>query len=181
MFFQVVAGGPAGLYKDLLARNIELAVCRMIGPLPGELAAEILFHDSLVVMTAAKNPLTRRRKLTLAELADEPWSLYPAFFEAFVADAFREKGLEPPRGTVSSLSFNVHAEMLATGRFLTVMPSFMLGVAGRNPPLKALPVTLPNSRMPVGIITLKNRTLTPIAQLFIESVRSSAKELTKRK
>jgi len=37
--------------------------------------------------------------------------------------------------------------------------------------LKTLPVLLPTSRVPIGIVTLKNRTLSPVAQLFIEHVR----------
>ena len=31
--------------------------------------------------------------------------------------------------------------------------------------------------MPIGIITLKNRTLTPVAQLFLECAREAAKPL----
>ncbi len=181
MFFHVVAGDTTALYRDVVERNIELTICRMIGPLPAELDAEILFYDAFAVMAAASNPLTRRRKLTLAELADEPWALYPsdAIFGSAVAGALRANGLEPLRPTMTSLSFHAQNEMLATGRFLTVLPSFMLGVAGRNPPLKALPVALPNPRMPIGIITLKDRTLTPLAQLFIDTVRTVAKDLAR--
>jgi hypothetical protein len=40
-------------------------------------------------------------------------------------------------------------------------------------------VALPNSPMPIGLITLKNRTLTPLAQLFIENVRALAKPLAR--
>ena len=146
MFFHVVAGDTGTLYRELTERNVELAVSRIIGRLPDELSAEILFHDSFAVVTAATNPLTRRRKLTLAELANEPWTLYPfdSFFGSMIADAFRASGHELPRLTVSTLSTNVQNELLATGRFLTVLPGFMLRVPGRNPPLKALPVTLPN-------------------------------------
>ena len=175
----IVAGDTATLYKNLIERNIELAVCRMIGELPDELAAEVLFYDTFVVMTAAKNPLTRRRKLTLAELRNEPWALLPwdSFFGALVAEAFRAGGHEPPRATVLSLSEYIKNEILATGRFLTVLPGFMLKVEGRYPPLKALAVTLPNKPMPIGIITLKNRMLTPLAQLFIENIRAAAKSM----
>ena len=71
--FHVVLSDTALLYREVADRNIELAICRMLGQLPDDLAAETLFHDAFAVMTAARNPLTRRRKLTLAELADEPW------------------------------------------------------------------------------------------------------------
>jgi DNA-binding transcriptional LysR family regulator len=70
-------------------------------------------------------------------------------------------------------------ELLATGRFLTVLPSLMLKVPGRYAPLKALPVALPNVQMPIGIITLKNRMLTPLAQLFIENIRPAARPMAR--
>jgi DNA-binding transcriptional LysR family regulator len=68
-------------------------------------------------------------------------------------------------------------DFLAKERFLTVLPSFMLKVPGWHPPLKALPIALPNTRAPIGIITLNGRTLTPLAQLFIETVRAVARPL----
>jgi len=179
MHFHVVAGDTARLYRELMDRNVALVISRMIGPLPDDLAAEVLFYDSFAVVTSAKNPLTRRRKLTLAELMDEPWALLPSdsFFGALVDEAFRAGGHEPPRPTVATLSEYMKDDLLATGRFLTVLPGFMLKVPGRYPPLKALPVALPNTRAPIGIITLKNRTLTPLAQLFLENIRTMAKPM----
>jgi DNA-binding transcriptional LysR family regulator len=46
--------------------------------------------------------------------------------------------------------------------------------------IKVLPVELPTTHRPSGIITLKNRLLSPLAQLFIECVREVAKPLAKR-
>jgi len=143
------------------------------------MTAEVVFHDSLVVLSSAKNPLTRRRKLTLVELMDEPWALQPAdsFFSSLIDDVFRANGHQPPRSTVATLSEYMKNDLLATGRFLTVLPGFMLKMRGRHSQLKALPVALPNARMPIGIITLKNRTLTPLAQIFIEAIRATAKSM----
>jgi len=117
----------------------------------------------------------------LADLANEPWVLYPpdSFFGSLVVEALRASGHEPPRATATSLSFNMQMEILATGRFLAVLPGFLLGIPGRNPPLKGLPVALRSAKMPVGTITLKNRTLTPLAQLFIDNLRTLAKGLAK--
>jgi len=82
---------------------------------------------------------------------------------------------------ISRLTSDIDAlnELLATGRFLTVLPGFMLKVRRRNLALKALPVALPNAPMPIGLVTLKNRTLTPLAQLFIENVRDLTKPMAK--
>jgi DNA-binding transcriptional LysR family regulator len=181
MFFHIVAGDNATLYTDVAERNIEFAICRMIGELPDELAAEILFHDSVAVMTATANPLARRRNLKLADLANEPWVLFPydSVFGGVIAEIFRANGHEPPRLTVSTLSIHAQNELLATGRFITVRPSFMLKLPGRNVPLKALPVALPNTPMPIGLITVKNRMLTPVAQLFIDRIRARVKSLAR--
>jgi DNA-binding transcriptional LysR family regulator len=178
-YFHVLTGDGGTLYKNLLDKSIEVAICRMMGSLPEELAAEVVFYDSLVVLSSAKNPLTRRRKLTLAELMDEPWALPPAdsFFSALIDDVFRANGHQSPRSTVATLSEYMRNDLLATGRFLTVLPGFMLKMRGRHSQLKALPVALPNARMPIGIITLKNRTVTPLAQVFIEAIRVTAKSM----
>jgi DNA-binding transcriptional LysR family regulator len=96
MVFHMMSGGTGELYRAVADRRVEFALCRMIGHLPNELAAEILFHDAFAVMASAENPLTRRRKLDWADLADEPWTFYPpdVFFGAVIADAFRVNGLD---------------------------------------------------------------------------------------
>ena len=43
--------------------------------------------------------------------------------------------------------------------------------------IKALPIDLPDTHVPVGIVTLKNRTLTPVAQLFIDCAREVARPM----
>jgi hypothetical protein len=37
------------------------------------------------------------------------------------------------------------------------------------------------TRVPVGIVTLKNRTLSPVAKLFIDHARDVARPLAKKK
>jgi hypothetical protein len=44
-----------------------------------------------------------------------------------------------------------------------------------------LPVKLPIAPVPVGVVTLKNRTLTPVARLFIDGTREFARRLMKGK
>jgi DNA-binding transcriptional LysR family regulator len=144
--------------------------------------AEILFNDSFAVAAGVHSPLTRRRRIELAELVNEPWTLFP--FDVYpgniVAEAFRASGIEPPRTTVVTHSRNMRNRLVATGRFLTVVPGFSLRPPSSNPGLKALPVELPGTRQPVAMITLKNRALSPLAQLFMENMRTVVKLLAKR-
>jgi hypothetical protein len=43
--------------------------------------------------------------------------------------------------------------------------------------IKALPIDLGVQAPPVGIVTLRNRTLSPVVQLFIECAREVAKSI----
>ena len=134
-------------------------------------------------MAGAQNPWVRRRRIELAELVNEPWVLPPP---ESVHRVGRNGGLSRERARLSSQdcdhrSPEVRISLLATGRFLSIFPTSALRFPTRRPELKVLPVELPIARVPLGIVTLKNRTLSPVAQLFIEHAREVAKPLAKRK
>src|SRR3954451_1895306 len=183
MTFHVVSGVPAPLRQELAARNVDFVISRFARPVGDEYSEEILFHDALVAATGPNNPLTRRRKIDLAELSRDPWVLDSpeSDFGAMQEGVFRAAGLHPPRLTVTAASIILRNELLATGRFLTVVVGFSLLLPRKHPGLKALPVKLPDVRQPVGITTLKNRSLSPAAQTFIESVRELVKPLANRR
>src|SRR5262245_51308807 len=69
--------------------------------------------------------------------------------------------------------------LLATGRFLTMRSSYTLMLPGRHPSLRALPVALDNARGTIAITMLKNRTLSPLAELFVKTTRAVVKPLVK--
>jgi DNA-binding transcriptional LysR family regulator len=174
----LVTGNIETLCEDLVERNVEIVTRRIAEPIiDRQFAVENLFDDPMIVAAGARNPWTRRRRFQLADLAHEPWALAP--FDtpsgAPIARAFRASGLEPPRAALFVQSLHVRTKLLETGRFLSAMPSFSLRLPGRNPALKALPVEFPGTRRPIGIITLKDRTLSPLAQLFLEKMRSIVK------
>ena len=73
------------------------------------------------------------------------------------------------------------ANLLKTGRYLTVVPEFWLQLPGRHPFIRKLPVDLPITGGPIGIITLKNRAPSPVVQRFIDCAREVAKPLVKKK
>jgi DNA-binding transcriptional LysR family regulator len=145
------------------------------------MVVENLFDDDIVAVTAMQNPWTRRRRIDLAELVNEPWTLpsHDTGIGAFAMDAFRARGLKPPRTTVVTYSTHMRDKLLATGRFLTMLSSYALMLPRRHPSLKALPVELANARGTIAIITLKNRTLSPLAELFIKTTRAVVRPLVR--
>ena len=78
--------------------------------------------------------------------------------------------------TRTSFSIPLHHHLLATGRSLTMLPMSMLRF-GKHLPLKLLPVATPKNTYPTGIVTLKGRTLGPLAQLFMDCARDEARPL----
>src|SRR5262249_52198448 len=128
---------------------------------------------------ARASPWSRRRKIALAELVNEPWALPPpeSVPGSRVASAFRACGLDVPRTSTTTLSVDVECTLVETGRFLTMLPPEALLFSTRRRSLKLLPIELPIESLPIGIIKLKNRTLSPVAQLFIDCARQIAKPL----
>ena len=180
--FQLVPGDRDTLLsRELRQRTIELAVAPTMGlSSEGDTKIEILFDDQFVVMAGSPTKWIRRRKLVLADLLNELWVLPPpeSLPGQYIAQAFRTSGFEPPRAHVVSFSIPLHYHLLATGRYITMLPRSMLRF-GKHTPLKLLPVKSPAGAYPIGILALRNRTLSPLAQLFITCAREVAKQLEK--
>jgi DNA-binding transcriptional LysR family regulator len=182
--FHLVTGYVETLLRELSERSVDLLIVRRFSPMTDErLDFEFLFDDSCVVATGAQNQWVRRRKIELAELVSESWVLPPpgSGIGSVAMEAFRASGLDYPRTTVVTDSPQVRMSLLATGRFVTIFPASALRFPTRRSEIKALPVELPMARPPSGIVTLKNRALSPVAQLFIDCAREVAKPLAKRK
>ena len=180
--FHVMTGYVEALHQELSQRNVDLLMVWRFGLVADErLDFEFLFDDSCVVAAGAQSPWARRRRIALAELANKSWVLPPpgSWIGSVAREAFRASGLDYPRTTVITNSPQVRISLLATGRFVTIFPASAIRFPNPRPEIKALPVELPVARLANGIVTLKNRTLSPVAQLFIECAREVAKPLAK--
>jgi DNA-binding transcriptional LysR family regulator len=183
--FHVVTADTETLHRELTGRSVDLLIARRLGRLFSEeqFGFEVLYDDSHVIAAGTKSPWARRRRIELVELVTESWVLPPpesGIGPAHV-EAFRASGLEYPRSTVVTSSPEVRMSLLATGRFLTIFPTSVFRFSTKRLELKVLPVELPLARVPIGIVTLKNRTPSPVAGLFIEHMREVARPKAKRK
>jgi DNA-binding transcriptional LysR family regulator len=183
LVFHVAAGETSMAYRNLQERKLDLLVAPMFTPMLEEhMDAEVLYDEPLIVVAGARSSWAGRRKVRLAELVDAEWVLPPldSLYGLAAAEAFRAAGLNVPRATVFSASAPVRGALLASGRFLSIIQGSIVRFGSGSTILKVLPIDLPTTRRPIGIVTLKNRTLSPVAQLFIDCAREIAKGVTKR-
>jgi DNA-binding transcriptional LysR family regulator len=181
--FHLSAGEASMTYHALEERKVDLVVAPIFVPISEKhLHAEILYDEPLVVVAGARSSWARRRRLELAELVDAIWTLPPldSLYGSVVAEAFRTSGLEVPPAAVFTSVTPVRNALLATGRFVSIVQGSVVRFNLNNPAFKVLPIDLPTTRRPIGVITLKSRTLSPVAQLFIDCAHEVAKTLTKK-
>jgi DNA-binding transcriptional LysR family regulator len=183
MVFRIVAGSIRTLHRELTERNVDILVTRRFGPITDDqFDFGPLFDDSYSGVVGAQNPWARRRKVELAELMSEPWvlPLPDGPLGSVAMEAFHDSGLDYPHTAVIGPA-EVRASLLATGRFISIVPNSGLIFSTRRTELKVLPVKHPFSSVPVGIVTLKNRTISPVANLFLESCRELVKQHVKER
>jgi len=183
--FQLVTGYLETLHRDLSERKVDLLIVRNGGGMPADerLHFEFLFEDSYVVAAGANNPWARRRNIHLSDLAEERWILPPreSVIGSIITQAFRASGFDYPSATVVTDSPHMRVSLLETGRFITVFPASALTFLAKGAALKVLPVDLPAARRPNGMVTVKDRAISPVVQLVIDSARELAKPMAKRK
>jgi len=182
--FHLVTAQAESLHRELIERNVDLLIAaRWRSPMDERFEFEALFDDKYSIVAGAQNPWTRRRKVKLAQLVNEPWVLSPpgSVTASLALEAFRASGLDYPRTIVVTESPQARFNLPATGLFLTMLLASALRFSPRGREVKVLPVQLPIAPVPVAVVTLQNRTLSAVARLFIKHAREVAKLLAERK
>lgn len=180
MTFHLVTSYLEPLRRQLRERKVDLLIVRRFEPAADErMDFEFLFDDSYVVAAGVQNAWVRRRRIDLAELVNQSWTLPPpeSVIGTMATQAFHASGVDHPRSAVVADSPEVRIALLATGRFFTIFPASILKFPTHRPEIKVLPVELPMPNVQNVIVTLSQRVPSPAAQLFIDCAREAAKTL----
>jgi len=181
-FDEMASASAARNFPELRDRKYDLVLARGSALQAEERAddvnIELLFEDQLVITAGAQSKWARRRKIDLAELADAPWIMQAPHTWNYqrLAEAFRARRLAMPRASLVTLSMPIITHVLAKGQSIAAIPR---SVAHFNQ-LTVLPVDFPRRPWPVGIVTLKNRTLSPVVDRFIACAREVANAMARR-
>jgi DNA-binding transcriptional LysR family regulator len=164
------------LAARLRDRSLDFVAQLLRGPLVAgdpffeEFDVDILFEDEMVIAAGLNSRWARRRKIDLAELVEERWILTapPSWNHHLVSEAFQFRGLPMPKVVLKTFSTYIRTNLVASGNFIATFPKSVAHFYADRFSLKVLPIDLPVRPWPVAILTLKNRTLSPVVQHFLQ-------------
>ena len=179
--FRIVEADSATLLnRDLPERHIELALVPLLSSFANkELDATILFKDRLCVVVGKKSPCAHRRGITLADLLDQPWCVAPSSVGTLLTDAIRASNLNMPRVAFTTTTSHLLLQLLESGEFVGHFGERLLQFFVDRFAVKILPIELPVEPFAVAIVRVKNRSISPLARLFIDCAREITEPLTK--
>ena len=179
--FRVIEANSATLLaRELPERRIELAIVPLVrASLSEELAATTLFEDRLRLVVGMKSRWAHRRKIALADLINAPWCVASSAIGSLITDVFRVSGLPMPRIAVTTTTAHLLFQLLESGRFVGHFGDRLLQFYTNRFALKRLSIELPIKPFSVAVITLKNRTISPVAKLFVDCAKEIAAPLAK--
>jgi DNA-binding transcriptional LysR family regulator len=167
------------VFGGLRARRYD---CVLMAMYPGfqdeiavdDLSVEILYDDALTVTAWTHSKWARRRKIDLAELIDEPWVMASptSWGRSLSKKIFEAAGLGRPKVRIATSSIVLRARLIVGSPYLGIFLTFVLRrLIADHYALTSLPVDLRVPSWSVGIVTLKNRTLSPVIERFLDCVR----------
>jgi DNA-binding transcriptional LysR family regulator len=175
----VLADAVALQQRELRNRKVDLVIANILVQADEAFETTILHDARQLVVAARKSRWTASKAVGLADLANESWCLPPPNHpvRSAIDDVFRGAGLAPPQPAVTVASPQMVMTMVAQFGYLGVVGAVVLKSNPLAAQLRPLPVNLPVQNLASGIVTLKNRTLSPVVQLFMKTAREVVGEL----
>jgi len=172
-----------GVYPDVLPEvrmgEIDFAICLVPEqPRDEDLDFELLLKDRLTPAVRSTHPLTKKGKLTLAELLDLKleWVIYrrshtgrDVFEQTFIA-----QGLEPPKSTIECTSFACALALVESGDHVTLVPSQLFADKLKMTSIVPLVLDSPMPPWNVAVISRARHELSPVCLAFLKQLRQSA-------
>ena len=179
LFMTVVEMGSMGKAAERLGIS-QPSVSKAVADVEHTIGVRLLDRTVTGVVPTAYGRALLKRSMgafdELEELLEEPWLLPGEGF--FLTEAFQSRGFAVPKFGMTSYSVYQRILLLATGRFIGMLSgSVMRFSPAEHLSLSVLPVDFSPRSWPVAIVRLKNRTISPVVQIFIDCIRDVARPL----
>jgi DNA-binding transcriptional LysR family regulator len=168
--------------QELRDRKIDLLITRATGRrLEDDFHSEVLFDEPFVFVVGAESEFARKRRVALKDIIESNWVLpsYDSAPGALIAGVFRANDFQPPTPAIKTVSIQLTKSLIASGAFVGILPTSVAALDARQAGLKVLPLKSSGPRISAEIVFLKNRTLSPAVESFIDCAREVAKSIVR--
>ncbi|EUJ29168.1 transcriptional regulator GltC [Listeria floridensis FSL S10-1187] len=164
--YQFREGSNAELKEMLRSGELDLTFLSPLHDTKEEFLATRFFDEKLKLIVPASHPLSAEVSVSISELKDEDFILYPEEFDLYkiVANAAAQKGFAP-KVAFKSQDFYTIQGLVGAGLGVSILPEMILdGAVFKN--TKSVSFIDRELRRSVGIVTAKKRKLSPSEDLF---------------
>jgi len=166
------------LVERLLQGHLDLVVGRVLDPtLADELVYEPLAaEEPHSIIASAKHPLAARKGLQLEDLIEQPWILPPpgSLVRERLIALYAQRGWSLPANIVEAVALPVITPLLQQSEMVVALPEEVVLPYCDAGILSVLVRNLPLGVGAFGLITRRNRPLSPGAQLMLNTLREVA-------
>jgi DNA-binding transcriptional LysR family regulator len=163
-------------FADLRERRVDVMLGRVaLSALPDYVRADVLLHETLLVVTGGQNAWAHQRGIRFADLACRKWVLAPpgSAVHELVAAAFRAEGSVMPLVATTTWSMMLRLQLLSSDEYVTAFPDSLVRHNAARWNLQVLPVAL-GGPLPVAAFILKGRMRNRAIQAFIAAARAAS-------
>ena len=141
-----------------------------------DLRYEVLTEEPICVVARVGHPLLNSKNLQLADMTEAGWIVPPAGsvlrhrFELM----FQETGLRSPVDLIETGALLFTTKMLQQSDMLSVLATDVARYYAEHGLMDILPIDLPCQMEAFGIITRRDRLLSPAAEVMLRAIRKAA-------
>jgi DNA-binding transcriptional LysR family regulator len=168
------------LIEKLNQNKLDILVARLFAQHDkSDLRYEPLSEEPISAVARPGHPLQKAKGLKLADMADAGWIVSPAGsvlrhrFELM----FQELGLRAPVNLIETGALLFATKMLQQSDMLSVLATDVARYYAAHGLLTILPIELPCQMEAFGIITRRDRLLSPAAEVMLKAIRATAQTI----
>ena len=182
MTLNVTVGSTEMLVAALRSGQVDLIISGIFGPTEQDLIEVHLWDDDYYVYASADHRLAARKRLSIADVAQEKWALpRDAPPTLWLRRTFQDHGFAPPKLALETSSLSLRFRVVASSSLLDFLPR----ISGRSAPvelqLTEIRVKELAWRRPFVARYRRGAYLSPAAKSFIDVLNATAKEISARR
>lgn len=165
------------LMERLSQNKLDILVARLFAQHDKtDLRYEVITEEPVCAVTRTGHPLLRKARLGLKDVVDAGWIVPPAgsVLRHRFDLMFQEVGLQGPANVIETGALLFTTKMLQQSDMISVLAMDVARYYAEHGLMAILPISLPCQMDSFGIITRRDRLLSPAAKVMLRSIKNSA-------